>query len=165
MLSPLPAPVRRCLPLQSGGVLAYESRGPSGRANEAAATTQDANRRINHKVSHADALRWLHFFCVSGEHLSAPFTRPVLVLISVPRRHVDDCLSQCCWTAWAAHSAVVPSVPLPLGHDVTAIRADRRMIGGMTSATYSHFIACPAVGTSVPHKLHALRPQLVSAPE
>jgi hypothetical protein len=95
----------------------------------------------------------LHFFCVSRGHLSAPFTRPVLVLISVPRRHVDDRLSQCCWTAWAAHSAVVPSVPLPLGHDVSAIRADRGVIGGVTSAKDPHFIARPTMGAFVFDKL------------
>ena len=38
---------------------------------------------------------------------------------------------------------------MPLGHDVSAIRADRRMVGAVSFATYPHFIACPAVGTFV----------------
>jgi hypothetical protein len=38
---------------------------------------------------------------------------------------------------------------MPLGHDISAIRAERHMVGAVCFATDTHFIACPAVGTSV----------------
>ena len=166
-------------------VLPDKSRRLAGRTNEAAATAEDANRGVNDKIGHgqtrsgcwdssedrpkrqASTIPSSHSTCGSHGRVTdgirlarcagarVPLVPPSLTSANVARRHRDDLPRKCCWTARASDPAVVPNASMPLGHDVSAKGAHRRMIRAVTSATNPHFIDRPAVGAAMLERLRS----------
>ena len=166
-------------------VLPDKSRRLAGRTNKAAATAEDANRGVNDKIGHgqtrsgccdssedrrkrqASTIPSSHSTCGSPARVTngtcltrcagarVPLVPPSLTSANVARRHRDDPPREYCWTARASDPAVVPHASMPLGHDVSAMGAHRRMIRAVSSATNPHFIDRPAVGAAVLERLRS----------
>jgi len=129
-LRPRPAPLPHSLHLQAGVV--PPSRGcPCGssmcsRIKAAACSVERTKlpRRPRMRIGGSMAKSVMQMPCAFSCALHGTYPRlptTPLLLASIARRHVDDSPRQCCWTTWTTYSAVMPSVSMPLGHDVSAI--------------------------------------------